>query len=210
MRPDRQALPRAVVFDIGGVLLDVDQRYLYRELSQDEAAIEHFLATVCTADWNRQQDRGRPEAEATAELVARHPVHAEWIEAFYGRHLSTIGGEIAGTVDCLRALKAAGRPVFGLSNWGGNGFRQVRDTYACLDLLDDIIVSAHVGLCKPEPAIYELAMTRFALAPQDILFIDDKAENLAPAQAFGWATHHFRGPDGLRAALIAGDLLAAD
>lgn len=189
--------PTTVVFDIGGVLLDIDQRYLFRELSDDEAAIEHFLATVCTADWNHQQDRGGPEHVATDELVARHPAHADWIRAFYGQHLRTIRGEIAVTVDCLRRLKAGGQPVYALSNWGRDGFRQVSEKYPFLDLFDDIVVSAHVGLCKPEPAIYELAMDRFGLDPADILFIDDKAENLAPARALGWATHHFRAPDDL-------------
>lgn len=202
--------PTAVVFDIGGVLLDVDQRYLYRELSDDEAAIKHFLATVCTADWNREQDRGRSEDVATEQLVRRHPDHEAWIRAFYGQHLRTIRGEIADTVACLRQLKAAGTPLFALSNWGRAGFRLVREIYDFLALFDDIVVSAHVGLCKPEREIYDLAMARFALAPQDILFIDDKAENLVPAADLGWATHHYRASDGLRACLRDHGLLPAD
>jgi phosphoserine phosphatase len=67
---------KAVVFDLGGVLIDWDPRHLYRKLLADEAAVEEFLATVCTPEWNAELDRGRPFAEAVAELVERHPEHA--------------------------------------------------------------------------------------------------------------------------------------
>jgi 2-haloacid dehalogenase len=199
--------PTAVIFDIGGVLLDVDQRYLYRHFTDDDAAIEHFLGTVCTADWNYQQDRGRPEDEATEELVRRHPSHEDWIRAFYGQHLRTIGGEVRGSIACLQDLKSAGVPVFALSNWGDQSFARVEQAFEFPELFDDIIVSARVGLCKPEPAIYEMAMTRFALEPGDILFVDDRLENLGPAAGFGWTVHHFRGHGELRAELQSAALL---
>ena len=49
-----------VVFDLGGVLIDWDPRHLYRKLfAGNEVAMEHFLATVCTHEWNRGQDAGR-------------------------------------------------------------------------------------------------------------------------------------------------------
>ena len=60
---------KAMVFDLGGVLIDWDPRYLYRKLLADEAAVEEFLATVCTPEWNAEQDRGRPFAEGVAELM---------------------------------------------------------------------------------------------------------------------------------------------
>jgi len=58
-----------VVFDLGGVLIDWDPRHLYRKLfAGDEAAMEHFLATVCTHEWNRGQDAGRTFAEGLEPL----------------------------------------------------------------------------------------------------------------------------------------------
>jgi FMN phosphatase YigB (HAD superfamily) len=57
----RPANPSIVVFDIGGVLIDWNPRYLYRKLfSEDTTAMEEFLEAVCTMDWNLQQDAGRP------------------------------------------------------------------------------------------------------------------------------------------------------
>jgi 2-haloacid dehalogenase len=75
-----------VIFDFGGVLIDWNPRHLYRKLfGDDEAAMEHFLATVCTQAWNVRQDAGRPVASATAELKARHPDRAALIDAYYAR-----------------------------------------------------------------------------------------------------------------------------
>ena len=61
------------VFDLGAVLIDWDPRHLYRGIFDDEEAMEHFLDTVCTAEWNAEQDRGRSLAEATTQLIAEHP-----------------------------------------------------------------------------------------------------------------------------------------
>jgi len=57
-----------VVFDLGGVLIDWNPRYLFRQLSDDAAAVEHFLAEICSPEWNERQDAGRNWAEATAVL----------------------------------------------------------------------------------------------------------------------------------------------
>lgn len=65
-----------VVFDLGGVLIDWYPRYLYRRLFDDEAAMERFLAEVCTSAWNEQQDAGRPWHEAVDSLSAQFPQHA--------------------------------------------------------------------------------------------------------------------------------------
>ena len=63
-----------VIFDLGGVLIDWNPRYLYRPLfADDEPGMERFLAEVCSPAWNLGLDAGRPYAEAVAELVRLHP-----------------------------------------------------------------------------------------------------------------------------------------
>lgn len=59
----------AVVFDLGGVLIDWNPRYFYRRLFADPMEMEAFLATVCSPAWNDEQDAERPLAEATAQLM---------------------------------------------------------------------------------------------------------------------------------------------
>ena len=88
--PDSLPRARVAVFDVGGVLLDWDPRYLYRRLFDDEAEMERFLAEICTPAWNVEQDRGRPFAEAVALLVDRYPQHAERIRAYDERWVEVL------------------------------------------------------------------------------------------------------------------------
>ena len=199
--------PSAVVFDLGGVLIDVDPRYLYRQMSHDEARIEHFLAQICTPAWNFEQDRGRSTDVATEELIRRHPPHADWIRAYYGEHGKTFRDAIAGTVEILQALKDNGVPVFALSNWNGECFQVAEARFPFLDLFEDIVVSGRVGLCKPELEIYELASRRFGYSAQEIFFIDDREENLEPAIKLDWRTHLYRSPDALERSLLQFEIL---
>ncbi len=73
--------------------------------------------------------------------------------------------------------------------------------------LADIVVSARVGLMKPDPAIFHLSAQRAGMAPQDLLFIDDSRRNIDAAAAVGFDTHHFEDPAALRPALEARGLL---
>ena len=84
-RPDTGESITTAVFDLGAVLIDWNPRYVFRSMFADEAAMEHFLATVATPEWNAEQDRGRTLAEATAILIAEHPEHTDLIEAYYDR-----------------------------------------------------------------------------------------------------------------------------
>ncbi len=109
------------VFDLGGVLIDWNPRYLYRKLfGADEAAMEHFLANICTSNWNTQLDAGRTLAEGCALLKERHPEHALYIDAWMERYDEMLGGAIQGTVDILSELRARGVPVCAEQLVGGN------------------------------------------------------------------------------------------
>src|SRR5579859_7411528 len=113
------ATPRSIaVFDLGGVLIDWNPRYLYRKLFDgDDAAMEHFLANVCTQSWNLQQDAGRSFAEACASLKLEHPSHATQIDAWFERQEEMLLGPIQGTVEILGELRARGVSVYAVSNW---------------------------------------------------------------------------------------------
>jgi FMN phosphatase YigB (HAD superfamily) len=97
-----------VTFDLGGVLIDWDPRYLYRSVFDDEAEMERFLAEVTTQEWNSQQDAGRPWAEAVEVLTAEFPEHRDLIEAYHLRWHETLGDAIDGTVEILAELRDRG------------------------------------------------------------------------------------------------------
>lgn len=191
----------AVVFDLGGVLIDADFRHLYRKLLSDEAAIEDFLATVCTQQWQEQHDRGRPMAEGVALLKGQHPEHAELIDAFYHRHAETWAGPIDGSVALLAGLRDRGIPVYALTNWPAEMFPVAQERFEFLAWFDGIVVSGEVGLVKPEPEIFELLCHRYQLLPEATLFVDDSPRHIEAAARVGFEVHLFTSPAALKTKL---------
>ena len=200
---------KAVVFDLGGVLIDWDPRYLYRKLLDEEAAVEEFLATVCTPEWNAEQDRGRPFAEGVAELVERHPVHAAAITAYHERWPEMLGGAVGGTVEVLAELRAAGVPVYALTNWSAETFGIARERFEFLEWFDGVLVSGEERMIKPDPAIFRLLLDRFGLDPGATFYIDDSPANVAAADRIGFDAVRFTSPAQLRRDLEARGLLSA-
>jgi 2-haloacid dehalogenase len=192
-----------VVFDLGGVLIDWNPRHLYRKLIADEAAIEDFLATVCTGDWNLEHDAGRPFADGIAERSAQFPDKADLIRAYFERHPEMIAGAIDGTVALLERLHEADVPVFALTNWSAETFAIERPMFPFLERFRDIVVSGVEKVIKPDPAIYRLSCARGGFAPQQAVFIDDSEKNVVGARNFGMAGIHFRSPAQLRGELAA-------
>jgi 2-haloacid dehalogenase len=199
---------KAVVFDLGGVLIDWDPRYLYRKLLDDEAAVEEFLATVCTPAWNAEQDRGRPFAEGVAELVERHPAHAAAITAYHERWPEMLGGAVDGTVEVLAELRAAGVPVYALTNWSAETFGVARERFEFLEWFDGVLVSGEERIIKPDPAIFRLLLDRFGLDPEATFYVDDSEPNVAAADRLGLDAVRFTTPAQLRRDLVARRLLA--
>jgi 2-haloacid dehalogenase len=149
--------------------------------------MERFLATVCTADWNAKQDRGRPFREAIAELVAGAPDHRANIEAYFERWGEMLSGEIPGTQSILIELSSAGIGLYGLSNWSAETFPIALDRFPCLEVFDGIVVSGSEGVAKPDPRIFEILCRRYGLDPAACLFVDDAAANVRTAEEVGFA-----------------------
>ncbi len=182
----------AVAFDLGGVLIDWNPRHLYRKVfGADEAAMERFLAEVCTPEWNARLDAGRPFGEAVAELVAAHPDQADLITAFQLRWPEMLGGAFEGTVAILRELRGAGLRTYALSNWSAETFPGTRSRYPFLDEMDGILISGEVGVGKPDPAIFREFLRRFDLTAQNTVYIDDWERNVAAAGALGMIAIRF-------------------
>jgi 2-haloacid dehalogenase len=197
-----------VVFDLGGVLLDWNPRHLYRKLfAGDEAAMEHFLATVCTHEWNRCQDAGRTFAEGARLLKAEHPDKGDLIDAYHGRFDEMIAGPIAGSVEILAELRDRGMLLYGLTNWSAETYPPARERYAFLSWFRGILVSGEVGVIKPDPRIFELLIERFGIASEAAVYIDDVEANVVAARPFGIHAIHFTTPAALRKELLGLGLL---
>ncbi|MBV7255363.1 HAD-IA family hydrolase [Pacificimonas sp. WHA3] len=184
-------MPRTVIFDVGNVLYDWDIRYLYAKLIPDPARLEWFLANVVTPGWHFQHDRGVPFAETSAALIARFPEERALIELFGERFLETIGEPIPGMIELVQDLDHAGVTIYGITNFSDEFWRRFRPTAPVFSRFRDIIVSGREKLAKPDPAIFQLAIDRFGIAPGEALFIDDQPLNIAAAQTAGFAAHRF-------------------
>ena len=197
-----------VIFDLGGVLIDWNPRHLYRKLfASDEAAMEAFLATVCTHDWNRCQDAGRSFAEGARLLKAEHPDKAALIDAYGARFDEMMPGPIAGSVEILADLQQRGVPLYGLTNFSAETYLPAFARFEFLRWLRGVVVSGEVGVIKPDPRIYEIAIERFAIDPHCAVYVDDVPINVEAAVRFGIHGIHFTSAAMLRVELTSLGLL---
>ena len=198
---------QALLWDVGNVIVRWNPRTLYSKIFPDAAACDRFLATVCTMEWHVGHDLGATFAENRAPLVARFPEHAAAIEAWETRWWEMFAGAIPETEAVIEDLAARGVAQFGLSNMSHEVREGVLALSPVFGRLEGLVISGELGVVKPDAAIYHAACARFGRAPQDFLFVDDSAANIAAAQALGFDTHHFTDPAALRPALEARGLL---
>ena len=191
----------AVVFDVGGVLLDWDPRHLYRKLFGDERAMNRFLDQICTLEWHAAHDRGVPAEQNCARLAAAHPEHAELIWAWTRRSEEMIAGPIPGTVEILRELKARGVRCYALTNMEAETYPSRLERYEFMGWFDGTVVSAFEGTAKPDPVIFIRLLERFGLSPHATVMIDDSRRNGEAARGIGMQAVLFESADQLRRAL---------
>ncbi len=200
----------AVVFDIGGVLLDWNPRHLYRKVFDDEDAMELFLREICTPEWHDRHDRGESTTDSCARLAEAHPRLADEIWAWATRSEEMVAGSLEDTVTILTDLTDAGVPCYALSNMEAETFPVRFERYAFFALFDGILISGLEGVAKPDRAIFEILLDRFGLEAETTVFIDDKVGNLLPASALGMSTVHFQSSEALRCSLRSMGLLPGD
>lgn len=197
---------KVAVFDLGGVLIRWDPRLLYRKLLPTEAAVEEFLSTVCTPEWNARQDAGRPLDEGIAELVIRFPDRAPLIEAWRDR-VGEMVLPIQDSVELLRELRERDVPLYILSNWGTDEFEAIRALFPFLEWFRGNLISGSVGILKPDPRIFGLLAREYGLDPTEVAFIDDRPANVEVARQLGFESVLFSSPAGAREELVRLGLL---
>ncbi len=184
-----------IVFDLGGVLIDWNPEYLYSRIFPDEEERRWFLSTICTLDWNEQQDAGRSLAEGTEWLVKKFPGHEASIRAYYGRWKEMLGGPIHETVEIFRQLKAKPHlKLYALTNWSAETFPVALELYDFLHWFDGRLVSGEEKVRKPFKEIYQLLIDRYHIDPKTAVYVDDNIRNVLPARELGFYGIHFRTP----------------
>ncbi|HHC79002.1 MAG TPA: HAD family phosphatase [Flavobacteriia bacterium] len=192
-----------IIFDLGGVLVDWDPKYVYREVfNGDEEKVDWFLNTICTSDWNVEQDAGRTFKEATDFLVNKHPEYEDWIRIYYDRWEDMLLGQIDETVALLEKIKKQGsHQLYALTNWSAEAFPVALQRFDFLQHFEGIVVSGEEKTRKPFSKIYEIILDRYQLKAPSCVFIDDNLENVRGAETIGIKAIHFKNSQQLTAEL---------
>jgi HAD superfamily hydrolase (TIGR01509 family) len=199
--------PRALLWDVGNVIVRWDPRTLYAKIFKEPAELDRFLSHVGTLDWHAATDRGVTFADNIAALSAQHPQHAEHIAAWWDRWPEMFSGPIPETEAVIEDLAARDVPQFALTNMSSQTWPDVKAMSPVFRHFRAAVVSAEERVIKPQPRIYEIALERTGLQPADLLFVDDSAANIAAAEAMGFHTHHFTDPAALRPMIERAGLL---
>lgn len=190
-----------IIFDLGGVLIDWNPRFMYRKIFDNEATMEEFLQTVCTDEWNIQQDSGNTLAAGTEELCKKYPEKADLIRMYYARWPEMLAGQIQGTVDILHQLQQQNYNLFALTNWSHETFPYARNHFGFLQLFQDIVVSGEEKIMKPDHRIYQILLSRNNIDAKESIFIDDNLKNINAAKELGITAIHFTSPPELALSL---------
>ena len=191
-----------VIFDFGGVLVEWNPRFLYRDYFQDENEMEHFLQTVCTDEWNLEQDKGRSLAEGTHLLQKKFPGFHDLIQLYYDKWERMLNGEFPETVSILYKLKEKYK-IYGLTNWSAETIGIAYERFPFFKAFDGIVVSGEEKMVKPDKRIYHLLLDRYHLKAANTVFIDDNLMNVNAAKEIGLYAIHFKNPGQLEAKLSA-------
>ena len=182
-----------LVFDFGGVLIDWNPAYVYlKEFRGNQEEMSHFLNTICSWEWNENQDAGYSLQKATEERVAMYPEHERLIRMYYGRWEDMFGYEHTDTVALLKTFKDHNKyRLIGLTNWSHETFPVALERFAFLSWFEGIVVSGTEKMKKPDANIYTLTLDRYKIIPENAVFIDDKLENVHAAAQLGMHGIHF-------------------
>ncbi|WP_417263425.1 HAD family hydrolase [Celeribacter sp.] len=199
----------AVIFDIGNVLIEWQPERHYDAVIGDARRKAMFEAVDLHA-MNDLVDQGHDFRKTIEACAAQYPEFKDEILMWYFDWIKMATPAIPGSVKILRALRAKGVPVFALTNFGVESFEYAETQYPFLTDFDRRYVSGRMGCVKPHSIIYEMVEADCKIAPERLLFTDDRQDNIDMAASRGWQTHLFEGPDGWAARLISEGLLAAE
>lgn len=191
-RPSDRHPPEAVVLDVGNVLTHWQPEAFYDRVIGPERRRALF-GEVDLPHMNDLIDRGAPFRETIYAWAELFPEWRPEIRMWYDRWIELASPRIEGSIRLQRALRARGVPVFALTNFGRQSFDEAVPKLDFLRDFDRLYVSGRLGVVKPDPRIYALVEADCGIAPDRLIFTDDRPENIAVAAQRGWRTHLFTG-----------------
>ncbi len=194
---------KGVIFDIGGVLLRThDQSGRRKWETRLGLGAGELAYLVFDGELGRQAQLGQASLE---EVWAWVGVHLD----LPPEELATLKRDFwAGDqldrelCDYIRALRPRYRTAMLSNNWARDG-RAMAQKLGIADCFDVFVTSAEIGVMKPDPRIYQVALERLGMSPAEAVFVDDFVQNVEAARRMGMGAVHFVDPDQTRDQLDA-------
>lgn len=182
-----------IIFDFGGVVMDWNPRYFFKDYFNDDEKMEFFLKHIAEDEWNAEQDRGRSLREGTEIQIQKFPEWENELRAYYDNWTTMLKSDIPENVEVLRKLEHSDYELFGLTNWSAETFPYALENYDFFDVFKGkIVVSGTEELIKPDPKIWEVLLERYQLKSEESVFIDDNPKNIEVAETLGFLTVHIQ------------------
>ena len=182
------------LFDLGNVFFDWNPERILKPIFNDDERMNFFINNISFPLLDTRCDAGITIEVAVNDAIKKFPEFEKEIKFYYPNHGNMVGGFFQKTVDVFYKIKELNYPCFVLSNWSAETYEGMEETYPFLKDFDGKIISGRDFLIKPDPAIYELAISRFNLIPEETLFIDDRLDNIEAAQNLNFQTIHLTDP----------------
>ena len=182
------------LFDLGNVFFDWKPERVLKPIFNDDERMNFFIKNISFPLLDTRCDAGITIEVAVNDAVKKFPDFEKEIKLYYPNHGNMVGGFFQKTVDIFHKVKELNYPCYILSNWSAETYEGMEDQYPFLKEFDGKIISGRDFLIKPDPAIYELAISRFDLIPEETLFIDDRLDNIEAAQKLNFQTIHLTDP----------------
>ena len=182
-----------IIFDFGGVVMDWNPRYFFKDYFNDDERMEFFLKNIAEDEWNAEQDRGRSLQEGTEIQIQKFPEWENELRAYYDNWSTMLKSDIPENVEVLRKLEHSDYELFGLTNWSAETFPYALENYDFFNAFKGkIVVSGTEQLIKPDPKIWEVLLERYQLKSEESVFIDDNPKNIEVAETLGFLTVHIQ------------------
>ena len=198
---------KAVVFDIGNVLIEWQPERFYDSVIGETRRRAMFAAVDLHA-MNDKVDMGQHFTETVYACAEEYPEWRDEIRMWHDRWIEMAAPAIDHSARLMTALQAKGTPVFSLTNFGIQSYDFAATHYPFMRAFDRDFISGHMQVIKPDAQIYQMLEDASGLSGGDLIFTDDRGDNIAAAQARGWRTHLFEGPQGWADRLVAEGLLS--
>ncbi|MDR3458763.1 MAG: HAD family phosphatase [Verrucomicrobiae bacterium] len=195
------------IFDLGKVLVDFDYSIAARKIAaRSDKSPQDLHAFLGASPLLVDYESGRLTRQAFYEAICE-AIHFRGDLAEFGGYFADIFSEMPGTIALHAELRQRGFKTYIFSNTNDLAIEHVRRNFPFFANFDGYIYSYEVGAMKPETAIYEAMEKMCGRRGADLIYIDDRSENITAGAARGWRIILHESSEKTRKALAKFDAL---